>query len=97
MQLAILICTMSLIMDITPFNITYMNRGILVDATIRPCCKEDNVFDYAVWIKDKLAFTITKDAENATRWVVALKNADDEFDEEMIQNIGTAIQKRISN
>ncbi len=87
---------MNLIMDITPFNITYLHQGVLAEVTIHPCCREDNVFDYAVWIKGKLAFTITRDMEDNAHWVIALKNADDEFDERMVQEIGAAIQKKIS-
>ena len=50
--------------------------------------------DYAVWIDDKLLFTITREVDGNRRWVIALKNADDEFDDEMIQSIGAGINSR---
>ena len=59
---------------------------------VTPCCKEDNVVDYAIRQEGKLAFTITKDREKQ-KWVVALKNADDEIDEELVQLLGMEIEK----
>lgn len=80
-------------MDTTPFDITYLHNGIEKKATIHPCCREDNIVDYAVWQNDKLSFTITRDPSDPGYWVVALKNADDDFEEEMIQAIGTAVSR----
>ncbi|HEX2684493.1 MAG TPA: hypothetical protein VHL77_11195 [Ferruginibacter sp.] len=81
-------------MDITPFNIDYLYGGRMRSVEIRPCCREDNVVDYAVWYDGKLYFTITRNAES-NKWVVALKNADDEVGEELVQLIGAQIEKRI--
>ena len=50
--------------------------------------------DYAVWIGRKLAFTIARDPDNDQRWVVALKNSDDDFDDLMIQSIGASIDRK---
>ena len=83
-------------MDITPFTINYMHHGIMDSAEIYPCCKEDNVVDYAVWMQGKLAFTIARDIDNPEHWVVALKNADDDFEEDMVQNSGADIEKNIA-
>ena len=83
-------------MDTTPFTIAYADDDKIKSAEIRPCCKEDNVVDYAVWSNGKLAFTVTKDAAN-NRWVVALKNADEEIDDNVIQDIGRAIEKKYAN
>jgi len=80
-------------MDIRPFNIEYKVNGIMRKAEIRPCCREDNVVDYAVWLHGKLAFTVTKDTA-VGRWVVALKNADEVIDDEEVQQIGNAIQRK---
>lgn len=80
--------------DISPFHISYLYRGNLVEADIHPCCKENNVMDYAVWIEGKLAFTIAHDIHDDSRWAIAMKNADDDFDDELIQDIGAAIEKR---
>jgi len=83
-------------MDTSPFDINYLYKGSLQQASIHPCCKEDNIVDYAVWQQDKLLFTITRDMNDARHWVVALKNADDDFEEGMIQQIGNAIQQHQS-
>ena len=80
-------------MDINPFNIEYTVNGAVRKAEIRPCCREDNVVDYAVWLDGKLAFTVTKDTAIG-RWVVALKNADEIIDDEEVQQIGNAIQRK---
>ena len=83
-------------MDTAAFNIYYVHNCTRVSAEIHPCCDEDNVVDYAVWIDEKLAFTIARRLENKERWVVALKNADDEIDEELVQSIGETIEKKLS-
>jgi hypothetical protein len=46
-------------------------------------------------MNDELAFTVTKHNENQ-RWVVALKNADDIIDDQLVQTIGAAIDKKRS-
>jgi hypothetical protein len=80
-------------MDISPFFIDFLYHDRWENAKIRPCCREDNVVDYAVWIKGKLVFTITRSAtgENGGAWVVALKNADVNVDNELVQRIGKEI------
>ena len=83
-------------MDTSAFNIYYEHNGKRVSAEIHPCCSQDNVVDYAVWIDEKLAFTIARSLEDKDRWVVALKNADDDIDEELVQSIGTTIEKKLS-
>lgn len=79
-------------MEITPFNIYYSEDNEMHTLEVRPCCNEDNVVDYAIWQEGKLGFTITKDKQES-RWVVALKNADDDIDEELVQLIGGEIEK----
>ena len=81
-------------MDTSSFTIDVIQKGRSIAAEIRPCCREDNVVDYAIWVGDKLEFTITRDQENNDHWVIALKNADDEFEDDMIQSIGAAINDR---
>lgn len=83
-------------MDITPFFIQYDVNGIAYNAEIRPCCKEDNVVDYAVWVNERLAFTITKNALTES-WVIAMKNADELIDDALVQRIGNAIEKRFTS
>ena len=83
-------------MNTSPFEIQYHHRNGLTTAVIHPCCKEDSVVDYEVWIDDKLVFMATKDVEDKARWVVGLKNADDDISEEVIQSIGNAIDEQLS-
>ena len=83
-------------MDTTPFIITYTDDNMIRSAEIRPCCKEDNVVDYAVWLNGKLAFTITKDGAN-NNWVVALKNADDVIGDATVHEIGKKIEQKYAN
>lgn len=84
-------------MDTSSFNIYYEHNGNRISTEIHPCCNEDNVVDYAVWIEDKLAFTIARSVDNKERWVVALKNADDDIDEALVQSIGATIEKKLSH
>lgn len=80
-------------METTPFNITYKENGNVEHAEIRPCCREDNIVDYAVYRDGKLAFTITRNVAQPKHWVVAMKNADNDVQEEVIQRIGGEIEK----
>ena len=78
-------------MDTSPFDIAFTYRNESLHANIHPCCREGDIVDYAVWQDGKLMFTITKETVEGDHWVIALKNADDDFDEELIQVIGDAI------
>ncbi len=80
-------------MNITPFEVAFLHHGNFTTAEVHPCCKEDNVVDYAIWMNKKLAFTITRSVTNKDHWVVALKNADDEIDDTIIQQIGKSINE----
>jgi hypothetical protein len=83
-------------MDTTPFTIRFLYQGGWLEAEIKPCCKDDSVVDYAVWMKNKLEFTITRDrAGNAEHWVVALQNADDIIDPIMVDTIGRQISLKM--
>ena len=85
-------------MDTTPFTIRFLYQGDWLEAEIKPCCTEDNVVDYAVWMKNKLEFTITKDREtDVEHWVVALQNADDTIDPLMVDAIGRQISLKIDS
>ncbi len=81
-------------MDTSAFLINFSYKGKPFAVEIRPCCKEDNVVDYAIWENGKLLFTITREYGNHTHWVIALKNSDDDFDDEMIQDIGNKIDQK---
>lgn len=82
-------------MDTTPFRVYYVQNDALFSAEIRPCCNEDNIVDYAVWNDGQLDFTITRPVQGG-KWVVALKNADDDIDDERVQLIGAQIEKKIA-
>lgn len=84
-------------MDIIPFDIKYQHNGLIESATIHPCCNDNNVVDYAVWQNGKLSFTITRDTDDTNYWKIALKNSDDIFDEELVQNIGAAVHQHQNN
>ena len=79
-------------MDTSSFEVQFHHHDRLHEVRVNPCCNEDNIVDYAIWQNDKLLCTITKDAEDPAHWVVALKNSDDTFGEDMIQDIGKAIE-----
>ena len=85
-------------MDLNPIFIRYNYHGQWKNAKIRPCCRENNIVDYAVWVQGKLEFTITKnnDAPEGSQWVVALKNADNLLDNELVQIIGAEIDLKDS-
>ena len=81
-------------MDLTPFTVYFQYANQWEAAEIRPCCREDNVVDYAIWQHGKLAFTITRVRTGAGHhWVIALKNADDEVDDELVQILGAEIDR----
>lgn len=80
--------------DTTAFKISYSNGGSLQQARIQPCCREDNIVDYAVYVEDKLLFTIARDPARYRHWLIAMKNADDEISDEIVQSIGREIDNR---
>ena len=83
--------------ETTPFDVQYEHNGVIATANIHPCCKEDNVVDYAVWQNDKLIFTMTRDMVDKDHWAIALKNSDDSFEDDMVQHIGAAIDQHQRN
>lgn len=80
-------------MDLSPFFIEYSYNQSVQIAEIKPCCHEENVFYYDVYIKNQYCFTIrpeqTSDIEEG--WKIALKNADTPVDEDMVNLIGQQI------
>lgn len=80
-------------MDITPYNIHYPGPRGIKQLRVKPCCKEDNVVDYAIYDEDYLMFTIARH-EDGQRWIVSMKNADEDIDESTVQQIGSAIDQR---
>jgi hypothetical protein len=80
--------------DTTTFPISYVHDGKLNHAQIQPCCREDNIVDYAVYQDSKLAFTIAHDMNSDGRWIIAMKNADNDIPDDIVQAIGSAIDKK---
>lgn len=85
---------LSTMSDTAAFTISYGNGGTLQHARIQPCCREDHIVDYAVYVEDKLLLTIARDAARSRHWVIAMKNADDVISDEIVQNIGREIDNR---
>lgn len=83
-------------MDISPFTVYYVQQDVMDSVKIQPCCREDSVVDYAVWTEGQLAFTITQHAATK-KWVVALKNADDDINDQLVQLIGAEIEKKMAD
>ena len=81
-------------MDLTPFKIKYAYNNDLYYMQVMPCCKEDNVIFYDLWVNDEYDFTITKTADE---WKIALVNADKKIDEEQIKLIGEEIDKHYTS
>lgn len=77
------------------FPITYTQDGITREAQVQPCCREDNIVDYAVYQEGRLVFTIAHDPAKNQRWVIAMKNADDEIPDAVVQAVGAAIDNKI--
>ena len=80
-------------MDLTPFDIKYAFKDELFYMQVVPCCKEENVIFYDLWVNDEFDFTITKTADE---WKIALVNADKLVEPEMVKIIGEQIDKHYS-
>ena len=81
-------------MDLNPFNIEYKHKNSFFTAQVRPCCKEDEVIYYDIWLNNNYQFTITPGLVNDDKpgWRIALKNADKPVDNDLIQTIGVKIE-----
>ena len=79
-------------MDIKPYEITYLEGGIVHLAQVKPCCGEDNVVDYGIYINHQLSFNVTRSGVD-NNWVISLKNADRNIDDDVVRSIGQAIDQ----
>jgi hypothetical protein len=79
--------------DTESFFIEYPYNDETQLAEVRTCCDEDNAFYYDILINNQYQFTITQlhDEENNSIWRLALKNADNPVDPELVQIIGKHI------
>ena len=84
-------------MEIQPFFIEYFYKDSPEIAEVKPCCQEDNIFYYDIYLRNEFQFTVTPwfDDEKGMIWKVSLKNADKNIDQETIEAIGQEIEKRL--
>lgn len=79
-----------------PFQVEFFKDQQRHIALIKPCCKEDNIFYYDVWMNDEFQFSMTVNSELASpqqnEWNVALVNADKQIDPALVQSLGSAIE-----
>ena len=80
-----------------PFFIEYLHKENSEIAEVKPCCQEDNVFYYDIYIRNEYQFTVTPsfDEEKGMAWKISLKNADKNIDKELIDIIGREIDKHL--
>jgi hypothetical protein len=84
-------------MEIQPFFIEYLYKDNSEIAEVKPCCQEDNVFYYDIYIRNEYQFTVTPsvDMERGMTWKISLKNADKNIEKEIIASIGQEIEKHL--
>jgi hypothetical protein len=84
-------------METEPFFIEYLHKDNSEIAEIKPCCQEDNIFYYDVYIRNEYQFTVTPsvDEERGMIWKISLKNADKNIETGLIDTIGQEIEKRL--
>ena len=82
-------------METDPFFIEFEYSNSTELAEVKPCCEEDNVFYYDISIRNQYQFTITPgtNTESEYRWRIALKNADKDVDQELVNVVGEEIEK----
>ena len=82
--------------EMDPFQVEFIKDRNRQTALIKPCCKEDNIFYYDVWMNDEFQFSMTTNSELPSPqqgdWNVALMNADKQVDPELVQALGSAIE-----
>lgn len=84
-------------METASFFIEYLYKDNSEIAEVKPCCQEDNVLYYDVYIRNEYQFTVTPsaDEERGMSWKISLKNADKNIEKEVIDNIGLEIEKHL--
>ena len=82
--------------ELAPFQVEYVIDQQRKVAEIKPCCKEDNVFYYDVWMDGEFQFSLTTNNDviypNHGEWKVAMKNSDKYVDPALVQTLGSAIE-----
>ncbi|MCW3105790.1 MAG: hypothetical protein JWQ09_296 [Segetibacter sp.] len=84
-------------METQPFFIEYLYKDNSEIAEVKPCCQEDNVLYYDIYIRNEYQFTVTPsaDEERGMSWKISLKNADKNIEKGLIDSIGQEIEKHI--
>ncbi|HSU50043.1 MAG TPA: hypothetical protein VLJ41_05620 [Segetibacter sp.] len=84
-------------METQPFLIKFLYKKSPEIAEVKPCCQEDNIFYYDVYMHNEYQFTVTPswDEEKGIAWKISLKNADKKIEKEMIDAIGQEIEKHL--
>lgn len=82
-------------METEPFFIEYLQKDDFEIAEVKPCCQENNIFYYDIYVRNEYQFTITPvtDDEKGMCWKVSLKNADKNIEQDLIDLIGLEIEK----
>lgn len=84
-------------METEPFFIEYLHKDNSEIAEVKPCCQEDNVFYYDIYIRNEYQFTATPscDEETGMSWKISLKNSDKNIDKDLVNTIGHEIEKHL--
>lgn len=81
-------------MDLSRFQFHFKHGNKIQMIEVRPCCKEDDVIYYDIWMDNLYQYTITPGLMHLDKpgWKIALKNADKIVDLGLIQTIGVEIE-----
>jgi hypothetical protein len=83
--------------DLSPFFIEVYYLGKPLTVEIKPCCRENEIMYYDVFLKNSFEFTITPDISEDNIWRVSLMNADKELDPELVRLIGEKLDLHFFN
>ncbi len=84
-------------MEIQPFFIEYLYNENSEIAEVKPCCQEDNIYYYDIYMRNEYQFTVSPvmDEETGMVWKISLKNADKKIGKGVIDAIGLEIEKHL--
>jgi hypothetical protein len=84
-------------METNSFFIEYLHEDAVELAEVKPCCQENNVFYYDIYIRNEYQFTATPsaDEERGMAWKISLKNSDKNIEKGLIDTIGQEIEKHL--
>lgn len=84
-------------METEPFFVEYLHKDNSEIAEVKPCCQEDKIFYYDIYIRNEYQFTVTPsaDEERGISWKISLKNADKNIEKGLLDTIGMEIEKHL--